>query len=140
MAYPVPSLDGAGWIHDPALKVDMILANYASTQYSQTILYRNLISSFSKDIQLCSQQWNRLPETMLQSLDRLFTAYFDQVDITVDLDEDSMNAETNSFQVLITGSLVQDGKNYDLSKVLQVTNSKFASVSDFSLGNQKYAR
>ena len=121
MTYPVPSLDGAGWINDPALKVDAILANYASTQYSQTILYRSRISSFSKDLQLCSQQWNKLPETMQQSLDRMFTAYFEQVDISVELDEESMNDETKSFRVFITGSLAQDGKGYDLSKILQVS-------------------
>lgn len=139
MAYPVPSLDGSGFIRDAALKIDAILANYATTQFSQSILYRNRISSFSKDIQMCSQQWQKLPATMQASLDRLFTAYFDQTDISVDLDEESMNDQTASFKIYIVGSVVQDNTSYELSKVLQVTNAKFSSVTDFNLGNANYA-
>ena len=37
MAYPFLSLDGSGYIREPSLKVDAILASYASTQYSQTV-------------------------------------------------------------------------------------------------------
>lgn len=139
MAYPVPSLDGSGFIYDPALKIDAILANYSVSQHSQTSLYRNRISSFSKDIQMCSQQWGKLPATMQSSLDRLFTAYFDQTDITVQLDESSMNDETASFKLVIFGSVIQDNVSYELSKVLQVTNAKFSSVTDFNLGNAQYA-
>lgn len=138
MAYPVPSLDGSGYITDAALKIDAIFANYAATQHSQTILYRNRVSSFSKDIQLCSQQWNKLPETMQTSLDRLFTAYFDQTDITVQLDEDSMNEDTASFKLYISGSVIQDNHSYELSKVMQVTNAKFSSVTDFNMSNSHY--
>ena len=139
MAHPVPSLDGSGFITDAALKIDAIFANYAATQYSQTVLYRNRISSFSKDIQVCSQQWQRLAEVMQQSLSRLFTAYFDQTDITVELDESSMNDETATFQMFISGSVIQDNTSYNLSKVLQVTNAKFSSVTDFNMSNIPHA-
>lgn len=138
MAYPVPSLDGSGYIQDPNIKVDTLFANYAATQYSQTILFRDNISSFSKDIQLCSQQWEKLPEYIKVSLDRLFTAYFDQVDIYVELDEASMESNDGTFKLLITGTVVQDTVSYELGKVMQVTNSRFSSVTDFSLGNARY--
>lgn len=138
MAYPVPSLDGSGYIQDPNIKVDTLFANYAATQYSQTILFRDNISSFSKDIQLCSQQWEKLPEYIKVSLDRLFTAYFDQVDIYVELDEASMENNDGTFKLLITGTVVQDTVSYELGKVMQVTNSRFSSVTDFSLGNARY--
>ena len=139
MANPVPSLDGSSFITDPHLKIDAILANYASTNYSQTVLYRNAISSFSKDIQQCSQQWDKLPDSMQRSFDRLFTAYFDQTDILVDLDQDSMDQDTASFKIIITGSVTQDGIGYEIGKVLQITNTQFSSVTDFSLGNAQYA-
>lgn len=138
MAYPVPSLDGSGYIYDPNIKIDTLFANYAATQYSQTILFRDNISSFSKDIQLCSQQWTKLPEYVKASLDRLFTAYFDQTDIYVELDESSMEANNNTFKLLITGTVVQDAVNYELGKVMQITNAKFSSVTDFNLGNARY--
>jgi hypothetical protein len=69
------------------------------------------------------------------SLERLFNAYFDQVDLTVNLDEDSMNADTSTFKLYIMGTVIQDGKPYDLSKMLQIDNAKFSSVTDFGLGN-----
>jgi len=139
MPFPVPSLDGSGFITDAALKIDAIFANYAATQYSQTVLYRDRISSFSKDIQMCSQQWQKLPDVMQQSLNRLFTAYFDQTDITVELDENSMNDETATFQLFISGSVIQDNTAHNLSKILQVTNSKFSSVTDFNMSNTPHA-
>lgn len=138
VAYPVPSLDGSGYINDPNIKVDTLFANYAATQYSQTILFRDKISSFSKDIQQCSQQWDKLPDFVKRSLDRLFTAYFDQVDLEVQLDEASMDANNASFKLNISGTVVQDSNQYELAKVMQVTNSRFASVTDFNLGNSKY--
>lgn len=139
MAYPVPSLDGSSFISDPHLKIDAILANYAATNYSQTILYRRSISSFSKDIQQCSQQWDKLPASMQRSLDQLFTAYFDQTDVEVSLDQASMDAETASFKIIVTGTVTQDNVAYEIGKVLQITNTRFSSVTDFSLGNSKYA-
>ena len=138
MAYHVPSLDGSGFITDAALKIDAIFANYAATQYSQSVLYRSRISSFSKDVQMCSQQWRKLPDVMQGSLSRLFTAYFDQTDITVELDEDSMNDETATFQLFISGSVIQDNTAQNLSKVMQVTNAKFSSVTDFNMSNARY--
>ena len=139
MAYPFLSLDGSGFINEPSLKVDAILACYSSTQYSQTVLYRDSISSISKDIQMSSQQWDKLPNYMQGSLERLFGAYFDNVDIKVNLDEDSMNAQTASFKLTIVGTLMQDNIAYDLAKLLTIDNAKFSKVTDFSLGNVVYA-
>lgn len=139
MDNPYLSLGGEGLITEPAAKVDAILADYSAAQYSQTILYRDIISSLSKDIQLCSDQWEKLPSFMQQSLDRLFSGYFSQADIGVTLDEGSMNAENASFKILITGTLVQGGVPYDLSKMLQISSGKFASVTDFGAGNAIYA-
>ena len=138
VAHPVPSLDGSSFITDPHLKIDAILANYAATQYSQSVIYRNIISSFSKDIQQCAQQWDKLPDSMQRSLDRLFTAYFDQCDVQVDLDQDSMDADNASFKITVVGSVTQDGVAYEIGKVLQITNTQFSSVTDFSLGNAQY--
>lgn len=140
MANPYLSMDGSGFITIPSLKADAILASYASTQHSQTVLYRNIISSLSKDIQLCSQKWDKLPDFVKTSLSRLFNAYFDQADVEVTIDEDTMNADTGTFNMYIMATLTQDSKTYDLSKLLTITNNKFASVSDFSLGNSHYAQ
>jgi hypothetical protein len=57
----------------------------------------------------------------------------------ISLDEDSMNADTSTFKLYITGVVVQDGKPYDLSKMLHIDNAKFSSVTDFGLGNNQYA-
>ncbi len=138
MANPIPSLDGSGYITDPSLKIDYIMACYCSTQYSQTIFYRNLISSFSKDIQLSAQQWEKLPELVENSLSRLFTAYFDQTEISADIDETSMEDDTNTFKLIIEGIVRQDGVSYQLSKELYVNHTKVSSVTDFSIGNAFY--
>lgn len=139
MDNPYLSLGGEGLITEPAAKVDAILAGYAATQYSQSILFREIISSLSKDIQLCSQQWEKLPNYVQQSLARLFSGYFSQTDISVTLDEASMNADNASFKLLIAGTVVQAGVPYDLSKMLQISSGKFASVTDFGAGNAIYA-
>ena len=114
------------------------MACYCSTQYSQTIFYRNLISSFSKDIQLSAQQWEKLPELVENSLSRLFTAYFDQTEISADIDETSMEDDTNTFKLIIEGIVRQDGVSYQLSKELYVNHTKVSSVTDFSIGNAFY--
>lgn len=138
MAYPIPSLDGSGFITDPSLKIDYIMACYCSTQYSQTILYRNLISSFSKDIQLSAQQWEKLPGLVEASLNRLFSSYFDQTDIAVNIDDNSMDAASSTFKLIIEGIVRQDGSSYQLSKELYVNHSKVSSVTDFNIGNIVY--
>ena len=50
-----------------------------------------------------------------------------------------MNADTSTFKLYIMGTVIQDGKPYDLSKMLQIDNAKFSSVTDFGLGNNQYA-
>lgn len=139
MAYAIASMDGSGFITDPSLKIDYIMACYASTQYSQTVLFRDSISSFTKDVQMCSQQWERLPDTMQSNLNKMFSAYFDNVEIIVRLDDASMEDSSNQFKVYIEGIVSQDGQSYQLSKELYVNSKKFSSVSDFSPGNINYA-
>lgn len=139
MAYAIASMDGSGYITDPSAKIDYIMACYASTQYSQSLLYRDKISSFSKDIQMCSQQWELLPDRMANNLNKMFSAYFDNVEIMVRLDDDSMKDASNEFKVYIEGIVSQDGKSHQLSRELFVNSTKFSSVSDFSNGNISYA-
>ncbi len=138
MANPIPSMDGSGFITDPSLKIDYLMACYSATQYSQTILYRDIISSFSKDIQLSAQQWEKLPELVENSLSKLFTAYFDQTEITVSVDENSMEDNSSVFKLIIEGIVRQDGTSYQLSKELYVNHSKLSSVTDFNIGNASY--
>jgi hypothetical protein len=139
MANRIPSMDGSGFITDPSLKIDYLMACYCSTQHSQTVLYRPLISSFSKDIQLSSQQWESLPGYVEASLSRLFTSYFDQTEIAVSIDENSMEDGTSLFKLIIEGIVRQDGTSYQLSKELYVNHAKLSSVTDFNIGNTNYA-
>lgn len=139
MANAIASMDGTGFITDASLKIDYVMASYAATQYSQSVLFRDSISSFSKDIQMASQQWEILPDLMQDNLNKMFSAYFDNVEIMVRLDEDSYNDSSNTFKVFIEGIVSQDGESYQLSKELYVNSKKFSSVSDFSPGNINYA-
>lgn len=138
MAYPILSLDGSGLITDPSLKIDYQMACYCSTQYSQSFLYRNLISSFSKDIQLAAQQWEKLPELVENSLSKLFTSCFDQVEINVSIDDTSMEDDSPIFKLIIEGIVRQDGVGYQLSKELYVNSTKLSAVTDFNIGNSYY--
>ena len=138
MAYDFPSLDGTGWVKDPRIKIDSIFAAYMATDHSQTVLYRNFISSFSKDIQVSANQWSMLPTLVKDNLGRMFSSYFDSVDIDVSLDENSMNASTNQFLLVVSGTVIQDGITYDISKELQRNSTKTTSITDFKSENIVY--
>ena len=72
-------------------------------------------------------------------MSRLFTSYFDQTEIAVSIDENSMEDGTSLFKLIIEGIVRQDGTSYQLSKELYVNHAKLSSVTDFNIGNTNYA-
>lgn len=122
MAVSVPTLTSEGYVRDPARKVDRLLTQAFTSDYSQSNNFRGFITSVQYLIQDAGQDMNKLEESLDQALRRLFGGYFDSID--VDIQVKPISAE-NPYRmgVEVRSILIQDGMRYNIARLLYLSPS-----------------
>jgi hypothetical protein len=134
MTVVVPTLSSRGWVRAPAEKADYLLSHFFEADRLQTYLYGDNVSS----LQFLVEQHGHDPLTfcsaLQQTLQNYLGRYFDsaQVEVTSD-DNPAYNTTpnpTSAVTVRIWASVVQEGKEYSIVKLIETANSKLVRVLD----------
>lgn len=129
MGKPVPSLSAAGWLQSIAEKGDSLMANYLTSDYSQTHVYKDKVTSLAYHIQQYGHNADLLEKRMKSDLTTYFTRYFDKVDVTVSTTTPS-ELEPNRLNLTIDVNFYQDGQQYNLGKQIETVSNKVVKVFD----------
>jgi hypothetical protein len=128
MASPmVPSLSEDGWVNTPSLMGDYLISHFFVSDYSQTQLYLNQVSSFPYLIQ---KYQNDLPG-LLTAIQTTLNTYLGRYFSNVVVEASQYPNPTNSGSIginLFVGFTGSDGVSYNLSKIIQIVNSKIESI------------
>lgn len=132
MTVAVPTLSSRGWVRAPAEKADYLLAYFFESDHFQTYLYGNTVVSLPYLVEQHGHDpltfCNQLQQVMQDFLGRHFDSV--QVEVTSD-DNAAYNANPNpasAVTVRIWASVVQDGKEYSVLKLIETANSKLVKV------------
>lgn len=120
MKSSIPSLTLDGWIDNKHLQIRKIWEYFMTSEYSQT-------NTFIGDI--CSLKYilaTSIPEVNLVSnveaaLRRMYSKYFDNVNVDVILDQDT---DITKYILKISISCVDDDQTYYLNRELAYSNGK----------------
>lgn len=127
---PYPVLGPEGYIYDPKQKIEAIFADYIAAKNSQSTIFHGQIQSLSFDEYQGQYEAILSSEIIKASLEKLFEAYFDNVDITATDNADEM--DTQITKVTIIGDLVDRGARYRLNEVLTTNNGKIKRLAQFN--------
>lgn len=138
MSVDVVTLGKEGILSDVNLKIDYLMCCYFFSKYSQTTLYRGLISSLTKEIQLYGNDDIDITRELTTSLTAYLQKYFTsvKVDISVEDHDPGINLQINA--------IVSDGDSIDSSPAsvgysLLTNDSKLRSIVNINTENVLYA-
>jgi hypothetical protein len=106
MAAPYPSID-AGYIHDPAKKLDCLMSDFFEAEHSQSYLFFNQVTSFPWIIQQYQTDPNEIINQLRVRLRPYLLRYFDDVDIECALIDNQVT--TTSYSIRLYVEVQQDG-------------------------------
>lgn len=127
----VPTLSSEGWISAVDKKADVLLANFLVTNESQTSLHSNSITSLPSIIAKYGDRAMDLKDRVTQALDQIFSTYYDQSDIQVDITQDPDGTGNVSVMGIRIDVRVTNGDvNYSLGSLIKSANSRILSITD----------
>lgn len=123
MAAPYPSID-AGYINDPAKKLDCLMSDFFEAEHSQSYLFFNQVTSFPWILQQYQSQPEEIVNQLRVRLRPYLLRYFDDVQIECALVN---NETTTTYSIRLYTEVMQDGLP-PINLVNQITvsdNNKF---------------
>lgn len=123
-------LDTTGYVTDPLIKADRLLAYFFVSDYSQSNSHLGYIHSLPYIIQSNISNLLQMGIDIEESLKILFRNYFDSMDVTVKVEpviENGIESETKR-NILLDIIVIEDGVQYSLGKAVSLSNSKVKKV------------
>lgn len=122
-----PSLSESSWITSSAQQADYLFSHFFESNYSQTEIYKDRISSFAYLLALYSKDPDRLCTEIQSNLQTYFGRYFSSVICEVTW---KYNTTNNSIIELTLYLTFKDGegKEFNLSRLISTAGSKIISV------------
>lgn len=131
MGRALPTLSSSGFVNGIAEKADRLMSYYFTSEASQSNLYRGEITSLPKQIQLLGNDESGLASRIRVELERLFGYYFDAVEFEVITDVPNPT-DPNRINVTISATLIDNGQQYSLGRLINVVDSQIARIIDIN--------
>ena len=122
----LPSVSTSGWITSVAEKADRCLAYFFVSDYSQSDLYPNKITSLPYILQHTAGDTQALRDEVQTSLNQYLGRYFDQVNTVATADTTDTTDQRLNLKILV--AVTQDGVQYNLSKLVATLNSAIVEI------------
>jgi hypothetical protein len=123
---PVPTLSPSGWVTTIPEQVDAALAYFFASDYLQSAIYPNKVSSIQKVIQQYGDNILQLQRQMQLTLENYLESYFDNA--IVDVNTDASTITGTSASLTIQATVSKNGLTYSVGKEITLSDSKFLKV------------
>lgn len=127
----VPSLSDDGWVSSTALRANYLLTHFFLSEYSQTSLYPNQITSLPYIIQQNQGDITNTATAIRSALTGYFTKYFNDVSVQTDFVNSSTNSAKTTIRIFLTFS-DETGASFNLGKLVNVENSKVVNFANIN--------
>lgn len=126
MKIKVPTLSATGWLTEISERADQLMANYFTSEFSQSHIYAGSITSLPYHIQEYGNDPALLESKVTDSLQLYLNRYFDKVELTVDA---SLSEENESrINLTISATIYDDDYKYSLGREILSANNKIVNI------------
>lgn len=124
-----PSLSEDGWVTSSQRIADKMLAHFFVSDYSQTIMFPGLITSFPYILAINHGNIPAICSETRGALENYFSNYFQKVAVSVEDVTDQNNPSRAALSIAI--DFVDDtGQQYSVGQAIQVVDSVFKKVAN----------
>lgn len=128
MSVYVPTLSRAGWSKSPQEKVDYLLSDFFTSEYSQSYLFGGSITSLTYLIQRFQGDIPSLIDSMRDKLNSYFECYFDAAVVDITSDYNSPTNTTGNITLKIYIQVTENNKVYSVGKIVETSDGKIKKI------------
>ena len=124
----LPTLTLSGFVKDKNTIMRKQFEYFKASEFSQSTTFYGNISSLPYIIEQYNDDDIRLKSEICDTLTKLYKRYFDTVSVKASLDY----KDDNSYDILIEIAATDNGSEYTLSNVTNVSNNKIQDVEEIA--------
>lgn len=131
MTNPYYALDTVGFVKEPAVIAERILADYLSTNYSQSIIFFGSLRSLQRSVQANAGNMDLTSSAIQDDIETLFSRYLDNVSVNVTNApiKNTFGNDTDKYEIFIEASF-STGKGMEtLATTIRQTNEGFTRIA-----------
>lgn len=122
---PVPSLSPSGWITAPAEKADALFSHFYMSDGLQSSLFPGQVANIQSLVEQYGDNPSRFVQQLEATLRRYIFAFYPE---GMDVQAEAIDLGTDRFDVRLTITVVQGGKQHNFANLINVVNSKIAGI------------
>ncbi len=125
---PVPTCSTQGFVTDSKNKINFLLAHFFLSLHSQTALYPNEVTSWSKIIQETSNQPELLVERLQLRLQAYIGRYYPKAVVSILAPKNIDELDEVKFDITISISIIETTGPQEFEKELSLTGDMLQGV------------
>ena len=131
---PVPTMSTQGWVTDPALKFDKLLADFFLADHNQSYVYAGSIKTLQGLIELHGTHIGPLIGDLNESLKNYLERYYDMVEVSVKSANDQVSDPKGRMTLVITIGVNDRGTQKQFGRLLEAVNGSMQQISKINDG------
>lgn len=131
---PVPTLSTQGWVTDPALKFDKLLADFFLADHNQSYIYRGSIKTLQGLIEKNGNQINSLIGELQQALREYLERYYTAVDLEVKAENNMITDPRGQMTLIITVGVNDKGTQKQFGRLLEAKDGAMQRIRNINDG------
>ena len=132
MGIVVPTLSPEGWVSDPRIKANKLMAYFLVADYSQSNDFLGQVRSLAYYIQKDAKDFFSLKDDLILTLRELFGRHYDQIEVGVNIltSENTPTINASRFNIDISIIVTDKGTRHSLGRLLEVVDTKFTILKE----------
>lgn len=131
---PVPTMSTQGWVTDPAIKFDKLLADFFLADHNQSYIYKGSIQTLQGLIEKNGNQINSLIGELQQVLRTYLERYYTTVDLDVRPENNMITDPKGRMTLIITVGVNDRGTQKQFGRLLEANNGAMQRIRNINDG------
>lgn len=131
---PVPTMSTQGWVTDPSIKFDKLLADFFLADHNQTYIYKGNVKSLQGLIEKYGSEINALISDLNTVLKVYLERYYDMVEVDVRAANDQYVDPVGRMELTITIGVNDRGTQKQYGRLLEAVNGSMRRISSINDG------
>lgn len=131
---PVPTMSTQGWVTDPAIKFDKLLADFFLADHNQSYIYKGSIQTLQGLIEKNGNQINSLIGELQQVLRTYLERYYTTVDLDVKPENNMITDPKGRMTLIITVGVNDRGTQKQFGRLLEANNGAMQRIRNINDG------
>ena len=131
---PVPTLSTQGWVTDPSMKFDKLLADFFLADHNQSYIYKGSIVTLQGLIEKNGNRINSLIGELQRSLTSYLERYYTAVDVEVRPENNTITDPKGRMTLIISVGVNDKGTQKQFGRLLESNNGAMQRIKNLNDG------